>query len=182
MSNNNGFELSVKNYAEQRGKTVQAVYQQMKRKENAKALEGHIKIYRVGNKDVKYLDETAIEILDRASSSAPLTVIEDGLKEELQEAKVEIELLKYQLAKEEGKVELLQKQLEEKNKELKESDVALKKVDTLLLSAKNDQDRIQNLEAEQKRLQEALRASQDALKEEQNKRYSFRDWFRNKRK
>lgn len=119
MSNTAVFGISVKDYAAQRGKTVQAVYQQMKRKENAAQLEGHIQTHRVGNKNVKYLDDTAVFILDQASGSAPLTIIEEGLKDSLALAEKEKKQWEAQAFKLQGQVELLKEMLNEKDKALR---------------------------------------------------------------
>lgn len=59
--------MNVKEYAELRGKSVQAVHQQIKRKTNAKALKRHIFTYKVNNKNVKFIDKEGIEILDDSS-------------------------------------------------------------------------------------------------------------------
>ena len=118
MSNINTYEVSVKEYAENRGKTVQAVYQQMKRKENAEALKGHVKLKWVGNKNVKYLDEIAVAILDKASSSAPIVYLNYEKEEELQTVKQQLEALKQANLKLQGRNELLQEQLAEKDKKL----------------------------------------------------------------
>lgn len=118
MNNINDFEVSVKEYAEKRGKTVQAVYQQMKRKENAEALKGHVQLRWVGNKNVKYLDETAIAILDKSSSSAPTVVIQTKTEEELAEVNQKFEVLKLEYMKLQGRNELLQEQLAERDKKL----------------------------------------------------------------
>lgn len=75
--------MTVKKYAELHGKSVQAVYKQMKSKENAKKLEGHILIRRVGNKDVQVLDEVAISILEEASTKTPQVIIQMEDKEQI---------------------------------------------------------------------------------------------------
>lgn len=118
MNNINTYEISVKEYAENRGKTVQAVYQQMKRKENAEALKGHVKLKWIGNKNVKYLDEIAVAILDKASNSAPITFLRYEKEEELQAVKQQLEALKQANMKLQGRNELLQEQLAEKDKRL----------------------------------------------------------------
>lgn len=145
MSNTAVFGISVKDYAAQRGKTVQAVYQQMKRKENAAQLEGHVQTQRVGNKNVKYLDDEAIAILDKSSHAAPLVVVEEGLRSELEEAKAQIEALKFALAKEQGKYEAILQQLDKKEAQLEEKDEQLR-----LLAAPEAQ--IRDLSAERDEL------------------------------
>lgn len=118
MSNGAVFGTSIKDYAEQRGKTVQAVYQQMKRKENAAALEGHVLTHRVGNKDVKYLDDEAVAILDKSSQSAPLTMVGEEIKQELAKANETIDQLKAAAFLKQGEVNALKEQLAEKEDKL----------------------------------------------------------------
>lgn len=182
MSNINGLEISVKEYAAQRGKTVQAVYQQMKRKENAAALEGHVTLRTVGNKHVKYLDEVAVSVLDSASSSAPLTIIEDGLKESLVAAEQEKKQWEAQAFKLQGQVELLQGMLAEKEQRLRLLDGVQGRIDALEaqngdLRAELDQEKVKAAKAEetaQKALQE--------LESERNRPLTFREWWQRRKK
>lgn len=81
--------LTIKEFAEMHGKSVQAVYQQIKSKENAKALEGHIVIHRVGNKDTKLLDEEAVRILQSASMQAPQVIMQTDDKERIEQLRQE---------------------------------------------------------------------------------------------
>ena len=120
MNNDGGFGVSIKEYAEQRSKTVQAVYQQIKRKENAAALKGHIFTRRVGNKDVKYLDDVAVSILDEASGSTASVVYPQDLKADLEVAQADLEAAKMQLAYREGEINTLRGLLADKERELRQ--------------------------------------------------------------
>lgn len=73
--------LTIKELAEQYGKSVQAVYKQMQSKENAEALRGHVHVRKVGNKNTKLLDEEAVAILTRASAQSPQVIIQTSDKE-----------------------------------------------------------------------------------------------------
>lgn len=119
MSNDKASSLSIKEYAQLKGKTVQAVYQQMKRKENAAALEGHVFFRRIGNKDVKYLDEIAMEILDNSSYSTTTIIEKEDLKDELVAVTEDRDRLQKQLIFQEGRISALQDQLEEKERQLR---------------------------------------------------------------
>jgi len=85
--------IAVKEYAEQQGKSVQAVYKQMRAKENAALLENHIFLQKVGNKTVKVLDDEAVEILNNASRQAPTVVLQNGKDEQIEALKTEKEQL-----------------------------------------------------------------------------------------
>lgn len=85
--------ITVKEYAEQQGKSVQAVYKQMRAKENALLLENHIFLQKVGNKTAKVLDDEAVEILNNASRQAPTVVLQNGRDEQIAVLKAEKEQL-----------------------------------------------------------------------------------------
>lgn len=85
--------ITVKEYAEQQGKSVQAVYKQMRAKENAALLENHIFLQKVGNKTAKVLDDEAVEILNNASRQAPTVVLQNGKDERIEVLKAEKERL-----------------------------------------------------------------------------------------
>ena len=193
MSNINGFGLSVKDYAEQRGKTVQAVYQQMKRKENAVALAGHVTTHKIGNKHVKFLDDEAVAILDAGTNSTPSIIIQTETEEKLAEVTQKLEGLKFEYGKLQGRNELLQEQLADKDAKLlllegsaREIEMLHKDVDTAkaeieaqkaqnaLLSAERDAAIEKTLEAE-KKAQEALEKLRE--KEEENEAMRKASWF-----
>ncbi len=178
MSDTKGFEVSVKEYAAQRGKTVQAVYQQMKRKENAEALEGHVILRYVGNKQVKFLDEVAVTILDAASNSAPIVVVGNELKEELAVANDRIHQLEIAVAMQEGANNTLRELLREKEQELRALAEPQSVIDALTaqngdLEAERDRARADAQEAQEtaQRASDELAATRAELEAIQNK------WF-----
>ena len=116
--------ITIKEYAESRGKSVQSVYKQMRSKENAAALDGHIIIQKFNNKDVKFLDEEAVRVLDAASSQSVQVIDRSTDKEELEALKqenkallIKIADLQEQLIK--GKDELTELKLENKELQLR---------------------------------------------------------------
>ena len=177
----NGFEISVKEYAKSRGKTVQAVYQQMKRKENAEALKGHIQLRWVGNKNVKYLDDVGVEILDRASSSAPQVIINTEKEEELQTVKQQLEALKLDYMKLQGRNELLQEQLAEKDEKLLMLEAGKRKTDELEAQngvLKADNDKKDELLAEAEKTAQELT---DELAEANTRPISFKEYWQRRK-
>ena len=52
--------ITIKEYADSRNKSVQAVYKQLRREKNKRRLEGHL----IKKNRMTYLDEEAIKILD----------------------------------------------------------------------------------------------------------------------
>lgn len=118
--------FTIKEYAEKNHKSVQAVYGQLKRKENAALLKKHIFIRKINNKNTKVLDEEAIKILDEASRQAPSIVMQKDTSEELDQLKIEnrnllikVGELQEAIIKKSEKIELLQNNnillLEQKN-------------------------------------------------------------------
>lgn len=126
--------ITIKEYAEQQGKSVQAVYKQIRAKENAVLLENHIFLQKVGNKTAKFLDDEAVEILNNASRQAPTVVLQNGkdeLIETLQAEKeqlvnenkallIKVAELQEQLLQEKDNVKLLQQEKIELLKEKQE--------------------------------------------------------------
>lgn len=127
--------ITIKEYAEKSGKSVQAVYKQIKAKENAALLEGHIILQKIGNKNTKVLDDEAVRILDQASRQAPTVILQSGkddMIEKLQAEKeqlanenkallIKVAELQEQLLQEKDNVKLLQQEkielLEEKQEQ-----------------------------------------------------------------
>lgn len=60
--------ITVKQYADERGITIQAVHQSMNGKRKKDRLEGHVQVI----DGVKWLDEEAIAILDEARNKSPI--------------------------------------------------------------------------------------------------------------
>lgn len=132
--------ITIKEYAEKSGKSVQAVYKQIKAKENAALLEGHILLQKIGNKNTKVLDDEAVRILDQASRQAPTVILQSGkddMIEKLQAEKeqlanenkallIKVAELQEQLLQEKDNVKLLQQEkielLEEKQNQQPEEE------------------------------------------------------------
>ena len=132
--------ITIKEYAEKSGKSVQAVYKQIKAKENAALLEGHILLQKIGNKNTKVLDDEAVRILDQASKQAPTVILQSGkddMIEKLQAEKeqlanenkallIKVAELQEQLLQEKDNVKLLQQEkielLEEKQEQNQQSE------------------------------------------------------------
>lgn len=121
-------EISVKDYAQSRGKTVQAVYQQMKSKHNSVALSGHIISRLVGNKHVKFLDDVAVAVLDKATNAFPLAqnTSYDLIFDFNQFEKLKLDYMKLQ-----GRCELLQEQLQDQQQKLLAFDTQKKEIELL---------------------------------------------------
>ena len=81
--------LTVKEFAVLRGRSVQSVYKQMKRKYNKEALEGHTFYKKVNNKPTLFLDEEAVRVLDEASRQAPSIVLKEENKDEIKRLEAE---------------------------------------------------------------------------------------------
>lgn len=86
----NGYLMSIKEYAEKQNITQQAVYQQIKRKTNKDALKGHI-IKRDGK---TFLDEYAVKHLEKQRDNTSTVIIQSDDKAEIERLHGEIERLK----------------------------------------------------------------------------------------
>lgn len=133
--------ITIKQYAEARGKSVQAVYKAMKSKKNKERLQGHIE--RIEGK--QWLDDIAVQILDESRADSPVIYVEDNREEQIKQYREEVEKYKSLVIE-------LQRQLLEKQEQL---------------SSVKDQARL--LESkEQERIREVDRL-QEELEREQNK-------------
>ena len=94
---NNDF-LTVHDYAEARGKSMQAVYKQMKGKANAAALEGHVVTRKVRGKNVRMLDAVAVGILDDSARQSPQVILQTDNSERLQQLEDENKRLLIRIA------------------------------------------------------------------------------------
>jgi len=105
--------LTIKDYAKQRNKSVQAVYKQIKAKENAPLLDGHILIKKIGNKNTKVLDDVAVAVLDEASRQAPVIVEQANKDEELEQLRAENKLLTVKVLELQEKLIIKSERIEE---------------------------------------------------------------------
>lgn len=192
MSSEAVLGISVKEYAKSRGKTVQAVYQQLKSKENADLLTGHIATHRVGNKMVKFLDDVAVQILDEASSSAPIVIVEDSLKTLLKETTEKLEKSEKQVVYQDGQIQLLKELLQEQDKKilaLSQAEDIRNQLDKATSELADEQAARQAAEAELKALKQSLseeKRQSDTLKlelqAEKNRKISFKEWRQRRKK
>lgn len=81
--------ISVKDFAASHNKSLQAVYQQMKRKKNASLLEGHVEIIN----GIKYLDDEAVAILEAGTDTSPAIVMTENKDERIKELEAANKLL-----------------------------------------------------------------------------------------
>ena len=73
--------ITVKEYADRRNKSVQAVYKQLRREKNKRRLEGHL----IKQNRMTYLDEEAIKILDEGQNVSIILVDQETKNEEKDE-------------------------------------------------------------------------------------------------
>ena len=146
-----GFKVTIKEYAAARGKTIQAVYQAMRRKVNAEALEGHTYMTKIRGKDVLCLDDEAVAILDRGAMQTA-TVVEKATDEML--------ISKYaaELEAERKRADALQVELNEANRQLRQTL-------PLIGTAEVQQKRLAEAEERTKELEDALAVEKENGKE-----------------
>ena len=160
--------ISIKQYAEERGKSIQAVHQQRKRKKYKARLEGHV----IEKDGVYYLDKEAVKILDSAHETT-VQVVDTNSKRRIQE-------LENQLQKEKNRTTNLLSEIKNKSNKFEDLQAKLQaqteqmaalvldnKEKTLLLEQKEDQaakvDKLITENAELKAKIELLEKSNDQL-------------------
>lgn len=148
--------ISVKEYADSRGKSIQAVHQQRKRQKYKEKLIGH-EIIQDG---VVFLDEKAVEILDSAHDTT-VAVVDTSTKEKIQKLEKDLEAMKNreknlmnEIAKKNNSIIELQSKMQQQTEHM----TALlleNKEKTLLLEQKDEQiTQIEELKSENDRLKE----------------------------
>lgn len=147
--------ISIKEYAESRNKTIQAVHQQRKRKKYVERLKNHV--YEQGG--VIWLDDEAIKILDESSDSS-ISLVDQTAKEKIQQ-------LELKLVEAEKREKDLMNQL---NGTLIKLNNQTEQMTLLLLENKE-----KTLILEQKQNQEQqIKELQNALEQERNKGFFAR--------
>lgn len=158
--------ISIKQYAEERGKSTQAVHQQRKRQKYQARLKGHIT-----KKDgVYYLDEEAVKILDSAHESSPM-IVDTTTKKKIQELEKELEAAKERETKLLDEYNVALKKLQNQTEQMAQMMLDNQKK-TMLLEQKEDQEaKIDSLVQENAE----LKAKNDQLVKEAEVRSSSED-------
>lgn len=165
-------KITVKQYAELQGVSLQAVYKQMKSKKNQELLEGHIEV--IGGR--QYLDEEAVKILEAGRQTSPAVTVQEADVERLETLKTENEQLRNQImlllqeskSKSEKITELLEKQNE--NMKLIATGEALRiEVDRLQEEEEQLQRRIDDQEFELRHKNLLIENLREELKNERSK-------------
>lgn len=148
--------ITVKEYAESRSKSIQAVHQQRKRAKYKKQLSEHEFV-----KDgVVYLDEVAVKVLDSAHENT-VAIVDTSTKERIQKLERKLEAtenreknLLNDLNKKNTDIINLQKRLQEQTEQMTALLLENQK-QTLLLEQKDEQiTQIEELKSENDRLKE----------------------------
>ncbi|WP_405322959.1 hypothetical protein [Fibrobacter sp.] len=132
--------MTIKEYATARGKTIQAVYQAMRRKVNAEALVGHTYTTQIRGKNVLCLDDEAVKILDKGAMQTA-TVVEKATDEML--------IAKYaaELEAERKRADALQAELNEANRQLRQTLPLIGTAEVQQKRLEESEERTQELEA-----------------------------------
>lgn len=157
--------ISVKEYAMRENRSIQGVYQQMKRENNSKLLEGHIIIKQINNRNVKYLDEYAVKLLSQNRNNVPAVILNIEDKEKIKMLESENKSLLVKIAEQADK--------------LSEQANELYSTKTLLLesNAESEQtkEKLQETENKNVKLQEQLKALEEQLAAEKKRKLSFKE-------
>lgn len=92
--------ITVKQYAEERGITIQAVHQSMNGKRKKERLDGHVQVI----DGIKWLDEEAVAILDESRNRSPIVWEKADANERIQELEREREAMLIKIAAQADKI------------------------------------------------------------------------------
>ena len=148
---------TIKEYAQEHGKTVQAVYKQLKSKQNKEALNGHIFTEIVKGKRTMFLDPEAESILNQSSLSDKIVVQADLNSSRVKELEQQNQLLMLKV------IDLQELLIKEKNKNLEYSENSQK-----YLMAKNE---LENLKRENESVVQENQLLKNELSIQRNKKW-----------
>ena len=123
--------LSIKEYAEKQGITIQAVYQTLKTKENKERLKDHV-FFKDGK---KFIDDTGVKILDDARKRHPVVVVKESESEKLKELQEKNDKLKDIVIELQGQLLAKQQSLENAQKAL----LNTKELERQLIASQNSE-------------------------------------------
>ncbi len=115
--------VTVKEYANNHGVTIQAVYQQINRKKNKKFIQEHI--HKING--IKYLDEDAVKYLENQRVNTPAVIMQTDDRERVEQLENENKRLLQKIAE-------LQDVIIEKSEKIEQ----LQDANILLLEQKQD--------------------------------------------
>lgn len=164
--------ISVKEYAMRENRSIQGVYQQMKRENNSKLLEGHIIIKQINNRNVKYLDEYAVKLLSQNRNNVPAVVLNIEDKEKIKMLESENKSLLVKIAEQADKLSEQADELYSTKTLLLESNAESKQTKEKLQETEN---KIENQIKENAKLQEQLKALEEQLAAEKKRKLSFKE-------
>ena len=169
--------ITIKEYAESRNKSVQAVYKQLQRDKNKKRLEGHL--YKQDR--TTYLDKDAIDILDESQNVA-IVLADQKQKNELNEYKLKVEKLTEINNKLRDEQDLLKNQIISIQNELKlktEQMATLvienNKNAVLLEQKENQANRIEELQKDKQLLQDEKAEQKQQIEELQQEKKKLQE-------
>ena len=164
--------ITVKQYAEERGVTIQAVHQSMSGKRKQAKLKGHVQVI----DGVKWLDEEAVAILDEHRNKNPIVIVQQDMDETIERLRREKEVLLERVAAQGARIGELADWKAEKSLEIAAADqtkLLLEGTKAELEAAKRDAAEKaeelgfaqQEAEAAKKQAEEAKEAKERALAE-----------------
>ena len=149
---------SVKQYAEERKITIQAVHQSMKGKRKQALLEGHVPMVN----GVKWLDDEAVQILDEDRKRSPVVLERTEKNDTIDALKEQIEMLLTENAKQANKIAELAEWKAEKA-------VAIAGAEQQKLLLEERTKRVEQLESAAKETMDKLREAENAAREAEDK-------------
>lgn len=149
---------SVKQYAEERKITIQAVHQSMKGKRKQALLEGHVHMVN----GVKWLDDEAVQILDEDRKRSPVVLERTEKNDTIDALKEQIEMLLTENAKQANKIAELAEWKAEKA-------VAIASAEQQKLLFVERTKRVEQLESAAKETMDKLREAENAAREAEDK-------------
>lgn len=172
----NASMITVKQYAEERGITIQAVHKSMNGKRKAERLINHVEI----RDGVKWLDDEAVAILDESRNKSPVVIINENKNEKIAELEAENKELRERIlireAELQNEIAKLNQEAKELYQEKYENAALLAKADMNQLLLQEKTEKLENLETALKLEQEKTESLQAELESEKRRSWWDKLW------
>ena len=162
--------ITVKQFADERGISIQAVHQAMNRKKNKEKLEGHVHIV----DGAKWLDDEAVAILDESRKKVSVVIQREDSDERVRQLEAENKNLLIKVAAQADKIATLSEWKSDNAMLIATADLTKKALADATEQLDQVPERIREVETKlTEHYQEEIERLMNELNEERNRKWKF---------
>ena len=162
--------ITVKQFADERGISIQAVHQAMNRKKNKEKLEGHVNVI----DGVKWLDDEAVVILDESRNKVAVVIQREDTDERIRQLEEENRTLLIKVASQADKIAQLSEWKSDNALLIANADLAQKALADATEKLDQVPERIREVETKlTEHYQEEIKRLMNELKVEKERKWKF---------